>query len=440
MKDSVIVNGGKALYGTFEIQGSKNEAFPVMCAALLTTEKVVIKNIPSIVDVGSLLDIFRILNVEVEQLNEHDYAFCAKNLVSVDEISFEELRDCINRLRGGVLVLAPMLVRFGKMIIPMPGGDKIGRRHLDTHFKGLAEIGVHYVFDKKLNAYVCTTKKLEGNYVLLDEASVTGTANMILASVFAKGKTIIYNAACEPHIQQLCLMLTRMGAKINGIGSNQLEIEGVETLHGTEHTLSADLIEIGSIIGLAAMTKSNINIKFDNIDSRWLYPVTSRFQRLGIAMEIKNEGIFVQGEKDYEIQPDINRKSIVHIDDAIWPGFPSDLLTIILVTATQAKGSVLFHEKLYESRLFFIDNLIEMGAKIILCDPHRAHVIGINREYNLKGIEISTPDIRTGISMLIAALSAEGQSRISKFSIIQRGYQDIITRLQKLGADINEDL
>ena len=439
MNDKLIVNGGKKLQGNFIVQGSKNEAFPVMCAALLTNETVTIKNIPNITDVYHLIEIFKLFNVEVTKINDYDYSFCAKNLRSFDEIEIDTLRKYVNKLRGGVLILGPMLTRFKKAIIPMPGGDKIGRRSLDTHFSGLANMNVHYLFDEKINSYICTTEQLQGNYILLNEASVTGTSNMILSAVLAKGETTIYNAACEPHIQLLCHMLNKMGSKISGIGSNKIEIEGVEKLSGTEHTISADLIEIGSIIGLAAMTQSNINIKFDNLDFRWLSPITSRFQRIGIHMDIKPGSIFVHGEKKYEIQSSINKKSITKIDDAIWPGFPSDLLTIILVTATQAKGSVLFHEKLYESRLFFVDALIEMGAKIILCDPHRAHVIGINREYNLKGIEISTPDIRTGISMLIAALSADGRSTINKFSIIKRGYQNIVERLKALGADITEE-
>lgn len=438
MNDKLIVNGWKKLQGDFNVQGSKNEAFEVMCACLLTKETVVIKNLPQITDVANLIDIFKLLNVKIEKLNEKDYSFCAKDLLDIDQINLETLRAYINKLRGGILILGPMLVRFHKAIIPLPGGDKIGRRRLDTHFVGLSMLNVESNFDEKLKAYVCKTNQLNGAYILLDESSVTGTANIILAAVLAKGKTTIYNAACEPHIQQLCLMLNKMGAKINGIGSNKLDIEGVDELGGTEHTVSSDLLEIGSIIGLAALTRSNINIKFNNFDHTWLYPVTSRFQRIGIQMDIKQNEIFVHGEKNYEIQSDLQKGSIIRIDDAVWPGFPTDLLTILLVTSTQAKGSILFHEKLYESRLFFVDNLIAMGAKIILCDPHRAHVIGINREYQLRGMEISSPDIRTGMSLLLATLSAEGQSVINKLSMIKRGYENIVERLKKLGADIEE--
>lgn len=410
-----------------------------MCACLLTRKKVIIKNLPDITDVASLIDIFKLLNVKVEKLSEHDYSFCAKDLLNFDQIDLEILRKHINSLRGGVLILGPMLVRFKKAIIPMPGGDKIGRRRLDTHFFGLSKLNVKSEFDENLNSYVCVTDQLKGDYVLLDESSVTGTANIILAAVLAQGKTTIYNAACEPHVQQLCLMLNKMEAKISGIGSNKLEIEGVDELNGTEHIVASDLLEIGSIIGLAALTQSNINIKFNDFDEKWLYPITSRFQRIGIKMDIKKQEIFVHGEEDYEIQSDIQKGSIIRIDDAVWPGFPTDLLTILLVTSLQAKGSILFYEKLYESRLFFVDNLIAMGAKIILCDPHRAHVIGINREYSLRGMEISSPDIRTGMSLLIAALSAEGKSIINKLSVIKRGYENIVERLKILGADIEEE-
>lgn len=439
MNDRLIVNGWRKLQGDFDVQGSKNESFQVMCACLLTKEKVIIKNLPNITDVAKLIDIFKLLNVKIEKLDEHDYSFCANDLLSIDQIDLELLRKYINQLRGGIVILGPMIVRFHKAIIPFPGGDKIGRRRLDTHFLGLSKLNVHSYFDENLNAYVCTTDQLQGSYILLDESSVTGTANIILAAVCSKGKTTIYNAACEPHIQQLCLMLNKMGAKISGIGSNKLDIEGVDELGGVEHTVSSDLLEIGSIIGLAALTQSNINIRFNNFDNTWLYPVTSRFQRIGINMNIKQNEIFVHGEDNYEVQSDLQKGSIIRIDDAIWPGFPTDLLTILLVTSTQAKGSVLFYEKLYESRLFFVDNLIAMGAKIILCDPHRAHVIGINREYKLRGIEIASPDIRTGMSLLLAALSAEGKSIINKLSIIKRGYENIVERLQKLGADIKEE-
>ncbi|MDR2401879.1 MAG: UDP-N-acetylglucosamine 1-carboxyvinyltransferase, partial [Cytophagales bacterium] len=391
MNDRLLVNGGKRLSGDFQIQGSKNESFQVLCVCLLTKEKVLIKNLPDITDVVNLINIFKILNVEVEKLNEHTYSFCAKDLLSINKVDFEILRDHINKLRGGVLILGPMLVRFKKAILPMPGGDKIGRRRLDTHFFGLAKLNVKSEFDEKLNSYVCTTEQLKGDYVLLDESSVTGTANIILTAVLAQGKTTIYNAACEPHVQQLCLMLNKMGAKISGVGSNKLEIEGVSSLEGTEHIVCSDLLEIGSIIGLSALTQSNINIKFNDFDAKWLYPITSRFQRIGIKMDIKPREIFVHGKEDYEILSDLQKGSIIRIDDAVWPGFPTDLLAILLVTSLQAKGSILFYEKLYESRLFFVDILIAMGAKIILCDPHRAHVIGINREYPLKGMDISSP-------------------------------------------------
>lgn len=439
MNDRLIVRGGKKLKGDFKIQGSKNEAFQVMCACLLTDEKVIIKNIPNILDVTNLINVFKILNVSVEKLNEHDYCFCAKDMFSVDQVDFEILKSFITKLRGGVMILGPMLARFKKAILPMPGGDKIGRRRLDTHFFGLSKLNTTSHFDGNIQSYVCTTDQLKGNYILLDESSVTGTANIILAAVLAQGITTIYNSACEPHVQQLCNMLNNMGAKISGVGSNKLIIEGVQNLHGVTHVIAADLLEIGSIIGLAALTQSNINIKFDNCDETWLYPAISRFQKIGIKMDVRKDGIFVYGEEEYEIQSDLQKGAIVKIDDAVWPGFPSDLLCILLVTSLQAKGSVLFHEKLYESRLFFVDNLIAMGAKIILCDPHRAHVIGINREYALKGINIASPDIRTGMSLLLAALSAEGESVISQLSIIKRGYENIVERLNALGADIEEN-
>ena len=439
MNDRLIVHGGKKLKGDYKIQGSKNEAFEVMCACLLTKETVVIKNIPNIVDVTNLINVFKLLNVKVEKINDHDYSFCAKDMFNVDQVDFNVLKSFITQLRGGVMILGPMVARFKKAIIPMPGGDKIGRRRLDTHFYGLSKLNVVSYFDEKLQSYVCTTDQLKGNYILLDESSVTGTANIILAAVLAQGTTTIYNAACEPHVQQLCNMLNKMGAKISGVGSNKLIITGVESLGGVEHVIGADLLDIGSIIGLAALTRSNINIKFDNCDETWLYPAISRFQKIGIKMNVKADGIFVYGEKEYEVKSDLQKGAIVKIDDAVWPGFPSDLLCILLVTSLQAKGSVLFYEKLYESRLFFVDNLIAMGAKIILCDPHRAHVIGINHEYPLRGIKIASPDIRTGMSLLLAALSAEGESVISQLSIIKRGYENIVERLKSLGADIEEE-
>ena len=440
MSNGLIVNGGFKLHGDFEIQGSKNESFGVICAALLTNDDVIINNVPDIVDFYSLLKIFDLLCVDVAKLDCNKYKFNASNVKKLDDVNINIFRSCLQSLRGGILVMGPLLARFGNAIIPIPGGDKIGRRRLDTHFLGIQKLGVEYSYDSNIQAYVCKSrnKKLQGNYILLDESSVTGTANIILASVLADGTTTIYNAACEPHIQQLCKMLNNMGAKISGIGSNMLIIDGVDKLHGVEHNIESDIIEIGSMIGLAAMTESDLTLKCSNLQPLSLGPVLSRFRKLGIKIDVEGTNVHIPSQHTYEIESELNPSSIVRIDDAIWPGFPTDLLCVLLVTAIQAKGSVLIHEKMFESRLFFVDNLIEMGAKIILCDPHRAHVIGINREYNLHSIGVNSPDIRTGMSLLIAALSADGKSKIGNLNIIKRGYQDIVNRLLKIGAHVEE--
>ena len=442
MGSKLVVNGGTKLHGNFEIQGSKNETFQVMCAALLTKEDVIVHNTPDIVDVNSLLDILRILNVKINKIDHGSYCLNASNITSVDNSNIDILRLNLKKLRGGVLILGPLLTRFGYATMPLPGGDKIGRRRLDTHFLGFQKLGATCYYDDTIDAYVCKSNaRLNGTYILLDESSVTGTANIILASALADGTTTIYNAACEPHIQQLCNMLCRMGADISGIGSNKLIINGVTNLHGTEHHIEADIIEIGSMIGLAVMTESDITLTSKNLQQNSLWPIIGRFNKLGIQVDVdqRNGNIHIPSQHTYEIRKGLQPSSIVQIDDAIWPGFPTDLTCILLVTSIQAKGSVLIHEKMFESRLFFVDKLIEMGAKIILCDPHRAHVMGINREYRLHGMTLDSPDIRTGMSLLIAALSAEGVSIVNNLEIIERGYQHITHRLQDLGADIREE-
>jgi UDP-N-acetylglucosamine 1-carboxyvinyltransferase len=429
---SFEVTGGKKLKGEITPQGAKNEALQILCAVLLTPEKVTISNIPNIVDVNKLIDLLKSLGVKVEQKNEDTYEFKADN-VNVDYLLTEEYKKKAAALRGSIMVMGPLLARFGKGYIPKPGGDKIGRRRLDTHFIGFQKLGAKFNFDEKTNFFKVDASKLTGTYMLLDEASVTGTANIILAAVLAKGKTTIYHAACEPYIQQLCKMLVSMGAKISGIGSNLLTIEGVEKMGGCTHRMLPDMIEVGSFIGLAAMTQSEITIK--NVGYEHLGIIPDTFRRLGIQMELKGDDIFIPSQKNYAIDTYIDG-SILTIADAIWPGLTPDLLSVILVTATQAKGTVLIHQKMFESRLFFVDKLIDMGAQIILCDPHRATVIGINRQYSLRGIEMSSPDIRAGVALLIAAMSAEGKSKIHNIEQIDRGYQNIDTRLNKLGAEI----
>lgn len=424
--------GGKQLKGEIIPQGAKNEALQILCAVLLTPEKVVIQNIPDIIDVNKLIDLLKDLGVKIEKTGHEEYTFQADD-VNVDYLNSPEFKKKGGSLRGSIMIVGPLLSRFGKGYIPRPGGDKIGRRRLDTHFIGFQNLGAKFIYDDENDFYKVEANNLKGCYMLLDEASVTGTANIIMAAVLAEGKTTIFNAACEPYIQQLCKMLNSMGANITGIGSNLLTINGVEKLHGCTHRMLPDMIEIGSFIGLAAMTQSEITIKNVAYDELGIIPNT--FQRLGIKMERRGDDLYIPAQEKYEIDTFIDG-SILTIADAIWPGFTPDLLSIVLVVATQAKGTVLIHQKMFESRLFFVDKLIDMGAQIILCDPHRATVIGLNREHNLKGISMTSPDIRAGVSLLIAALSATGKSTIHNIEQIDRGYQHIDTRLQKLGAEI----
>lgn len=424
--------GGKKLKGEIIPQGAKNEALQILSAILLTPEPVKISNIPNIIDVNRLIDLLRDLNVKVEQVNEDTYIFEAKD-VNIEYLHSEEFKIKGAGLRGSIMIVGPLLARFGKGYIPKPGGDKIGRRRLDTHFDGFKMLGANFIYDKEEEFYKVEAENLQGTYMLLDEASVTGTANIVMTAVLAKGITTIYNAACEPYLQQLCKMLNRMGAKITGIGSNLLTIEGVKYLGGTEHRVLPDMIEIGSFIGLAAMTQSEITIKDVHYDE--LGRIPSVFQSLGIKLERRGDDIYIPSQEHYEINTFIDG-SILTVSDAPWPGFTPDLLSIILVVASQAKGSVLVHQKMFESRLFFVDKLIDMGAQIILCDPHRATVIGLDRASPLRGISMTSPDIRAGVSLLIAALSANGKSTIHNIEQIDRGYQNIDTRLRNLGADI----
>ena len=426
------IKGGYQLKGDLHPQGAKNEALQILCAVLLTTERVVIDNIPSIRDVDFLIDLLNEIGVEVEKLGENKYSFQAKE-IDFDYLNSEDFKQKGARLRGSIMIIGPMLGRFGKGFIPSPGGDKIGRRRLDTHFFGFEKLGATFEYDQKEGFYRVEGSHLKGTEMLLDEASVTGTANIIMAAVLAKGKTSIYNAACEPYLQQLCKMLNSMGAKISGIGSNLLQIEGVEGLGGCEHRILPDMIEIGSFMGLAVMTQSEITIKNVSFENLGIIPNT--FGRLGVKYEKRGDDIYIPEQETYEIETYIDG-SILTIADAIWPGFTPDLLSIGLVIATQAKGSVLFHQKMFESRLFFVDKLIDMGAQIILCDPHRATVIGLNRSIPLRSIEMTSPDIRAGVSLLIAAMSAEGTSVIHNIEQIDRGYQNIDTRLNSLGAQI----
>ncbi|WP_250630832.1 UDP-N-acetylglucosamine 1-carboxyvinyltransferase [Rhodoflexus caldus] len=430
------VSGGAQLKGEIIPQGAKNEALQILCAVLLTPEPVTIHHIPDILDVNKLIELLADLGVEVEYIGENpagrSYRFTAKN-VNIDYLESEEFRKKGAALRGSIMILGPLLARFGKSKMPKPGGDKIGRRRLDTHFLGFEKLGARFNYDADDNFYHIDATQLKGTYILLDEASVTGTANVVMTAVLAKGRTTIYNAACEPYLQQLCAMLNRMGAKISGIGSNLLTIDGVDSLGGTEHTMLPDMIEVGSFIGLAAMTASEITIKNARIDMLGLIP--NVFQRLGIQMVVVNDDIHIPAQKHYHIDKFIDG-SILTIADAPWPGFTPDLLSIVLVTATQAKGTVLIHQKMFESRLFFVDKLIDMGAQIILCDPHRATVIGLDRKYPLRGIQMTSPDIRAGVSLLIAALSAQGTSIIRNAEQIDRGYQHIDKRLNALGANI----
>ncbi len=429
---SFEIIGGQKLKGEIIPQGAKNEALQVISATLLTEEKVTISNIPNIRDVNKLIDLLKDLGVNIEKTNSDEFTFKAAN-IDLDYMNSENFKQKAASLRGSIMILGPLLARFGKGNIPKPGGDKIGRRRLDTHFIGLQKLGANFNYNADDHFYNVSAKKLIGTYMHLDEASVTGTANLIMAAVLAKGTTTIYNAACEPYVQQLCKMLVRMGAHINGIGSNLLTIEGVEKLKGTSHRLLPDMIEIGSFIGLAAMTESELTIK--NVAYEQLGIIPEVFKRLGITLEKKGDDIYIPSQSHYEIETFIDG-SILTIADAIWPGFTPDLLSIVLVVATQAKGSVLIHQKMFESRLFFVDKLIDMGAQIILCDPHRATVIGLNKQFPLRGIEMVSPDIRAGVSLLIAGLSAQGKSVIHNIEQIDRGYQYIDTRLQQIGAKI----
>ena len=432
MTEAFQIRGGKKLSGEITPQGAKNEALQILCAVLLTSEPVKISNIPDIKDVNRLIEILQDFGVKVIKNGKGDFTFQADN-IHFDYIKSKEFRKDGAKLRGSVMLLGPMLARFGEAYMPTPGGDKIGRRRLDTHFQGFVELGAEFNFNEEESFYTLTAKELNGKFILLEEASVTGTANIIMAAVLAKGTTQIYNAACEPYLQQLCKMLNRMGAKIAGIGSNLLTIEGVESLGGTEHVLLPDMVEIGSWIGLAAMTKSEITIKNVNWEQLGIIPDT--FRKLGIKLERKGDDIYIPSQENYKIQKFIDG-SILTVSDAPWPGFTPDLLSIILVVATQAKGSVLVHQKMFESRLFFVDKLIDMGAQIILCDPHRATVIGLNHETPLRGTTLISPDIRAGNALLIAALSAEGKSIIHNIEQIDRGYEDIEGRLKAIGADI----
>jgi len=430
---SFEIKGGNKLSGEITPQGAKNEALQILCAVLLTKEEVTVRNIPHIRDTNRLIELLVTLGVKVERLSDNTVKFQSDE-VNTKNLDSEAFVEKASAIRGSVMILGPLLARFGLAKLPKPGGDKIGRRPMDTHFLGLQKLGGDFSYDAKTSSYQIISKKgLKGAYMLLEEASVTGTANILMAAVLAKGKTTIYNAACEPYLQQLCLMLNRMGAKISGVGSNLLTIEGVKELSGTEHTILPDMIEIGSFIGLAAMTSSSLTIKNCRIDMLGLIPQV--FQKLGIKLQIKGDDIHIPKQERYEIKKNIDG-SILHISDAPWPGFTPDLLSIVLVVATQAKGTVLIHQKMFESRLFFTDKLIDMGAQIILCDPHRATVVGLNKEYQLRATKMTSPDIRAGVSLLIAALSADGTSIIQNIEQIDRGYQFIDTRLNNLGAQI----
>lgn len=429
---SFRIEGGHRLDGEIIPQGAKNEALQIISAVLLTPEVVTIENIPLIRDVVKLIELLEELGVEVKKIKEDTYSFCAKE-IKLNLLETEAFGEKTMALRGSVMIVGPLLGRFGKAFIPKPGGDKIGRRRLDTHFIGFQNLGAKFEFDPKKQHYKVQARELKGSYMLLDEASVTGTANIIMAAVYAKGTTTIYNAACEPYIQQLCKMLNRMGAKISGIGSNLLSIEGVTSLGGTTHRILPDMIEIGSFIGMAAMTGSSIRMKDVSIENLGMIP--QAFSRLGIKMEIKNDDIIIPRQDHYEIESFIDG-AIMTIADAPWPGLTPDLLSVILVVATQAKGSVLVHQKMFESRLFFVDKLIDMGAQIILCDPHRANVIGLDKKISLRGTTMTSPDIRAGVALLIAAMSADGTSTIHNIEQIDRGYQFIDKRLNAIGARI----
>ena len=429
---SFVIEGGHQLHGEITPQGAKNEVLQVLCAVLLTSEEVVVRNVPDILDVNNLIQLLRSMGVKVAKLGLDTYSFKADD-VDLNYLQSDEFLKKCSSLRGSVMLVGPLVARFGKAIIAKPGGDKIGRRRLDTHFIGIQKLGADFHYDAERSVYEITADELKGAYMLLDEASVTGTANIVMTAVLAKGKTTIYNAACEPYLQQLCKMLNAMGAKISGIASNLLTIEGVETLGGCTHTVLPDMIEVGSFIGMAAMTRSEITIK--NVSYENLGIIPDAFRRLGIQMEQRGDDLFIPEQEHYQIESFMDG-SIMTIADAPWPGLTPDLLSVILVVATQAKGSVLIHQKMFESRLFFVDKLIDMGAQIILCDPHRAVVIGHDHHFPLRGGNMVSPDIRAGIAMLIAAMSAEGISRIHNIEQIDRGYQNIEQRLNSLGARI----
>ena len=432
---SFIVEGGHKLHGSITPQGAKNEALQVLCAVLLTQETVVIDNLPNILDVNNLIDLLASMGVTVEKLAKSKYAFTARSLDTAYLRSADFLKKC-NKLRGSVMLIGPLLARLGEVTYAKPGGDKIGRRRLDTHFQGMVNLGATFRYDKELLAYRFLGKQLKGSYMLLDEASVTGTANIVMASVLAEGTTTIYNAACEPYVQQLCKMLNAMGAKISGVGSNLLTIEGVSELHGAQHTLLPDMIEVGSFIGMAAITGSELRIC--KVGYRDLGIIPDAFRRLGIRIEVDGDDIIVPAQPHYQIESFLDG-SILTVADAPWPGLTPDLLSVILVVATQARGTVLIHQKMFESRLFFVDKLIDMGAQIILCDPHRAVVVGHDHTRQLKHNNMTSPDIRAGIAMLIAAMSAEGTSRIDHIDQIDRGYENIESRLNALGAKITRE-
>ena len=430
--NSFKIIGGKSLKGEVTPQGAKNEALQILCAVLLTEDEIIIENIPDIKDVNLLINLLDGIGVNVKKINDTTYKFKSNN-IDLTYTKTKEFFDKSSKIRGSIMLMGPMVARFGSAYIAKPGGDKIGRRRVDTHFIGLQELGANFSVEDNNSVFKISANKLRGTKILLDEASVTGTANIVMAASLAAGETTIYNAACEPYLQQLCKMLNSMGADIRGIGSNYLKIQGVKSLSGTKHRILPDMIEIGSFIGLAAMTKSDIKINDVSVENLGIIPKT--FQRLGIKMKIENDCIHIPPQDNYEIESFIDG-SIMTIADAIWPGFSPDLLSIALVTSIQAKGTVLIHQKMFESRLFFVDKLIDMGAQIILCDPHRATVIGLDRKIPLKGIRMSSPDIRAGVSLLIAALSADGESIIDNIDQIDRGYSNIDSRLRALGADI----
>ncbi len=427
-----VIEGGHSLKGEITPQGAKNEALQILCATLLTPHKITIHNLPLIKDVLMLIQLLNDLGVKVEKLGGTSYSFQAEE-VDLEYFQTESYRKQSAALRGSVMIIGPLLARFGEAVLPKPGGDKIGRRRLDTHFLGFQALGATFDFDHGKNFYRVSASNLKGAYMLLEEASVTGTANIVMASVLAKGTTTIYNAACEPYLQQLCHMLVRMGARISGIGSNLLTVEGVDQLGGTDHTILPDMIEVGSFIGMAAMTKSELTIKNVAYDQLGIIP--SSFERLGIKLELRDDDLYIPAQEHYAIETFIDG-AIMTIADAPWPGLTPDLLSVILVTATQARGSVLIHQKMFESRLFFVDKLIDMGAQIILCDPHRATVIGLDHGIRLRSTSMSSPDIRAGVALLIAAMSAEGTSTIDNIEQIDRGYEQIDLRLNRLGAVI----